>query len=160
MAYIGLGSNLDCPEDQIRNARLAIQGMPGVQEYAVSSLYRSPPMGPKNQPDFVNAVMAVETILSAEYLLHGLHEIERNQGRTRNEERWGARTLDLDLLLYGERKIKTAKLTIPHYGIAERSFVLYPLFEIAPDIAVPGKGTVRYLLSLCPRDGLIKAGKI
>ena len=138
VAYIGLGSNLITPEAQIATARQAINALAHVQEYAFSSLYRSPPMGPQDQPDYVNAVMAVKTDLSPMQLLRCLQKIELDQGRVRKDERWGARTLDLDILLYGEEVIDVPDLIVPHYGLAERAFVVYPLQEIAPTIHVPG----------------------
>jgi 2-amino-4-hydroxy-6-hydroxymethyldihydropteridine diphosphokinase len=154
IAYIGLGSNLADPVAQINKARAACGALAGVKEAAFSGLYRSPPMGPKDQPDYVNAVMAVATDLSPIELLHALQGIERKQGRVRTGERWGARTLDLDLLIYGDRRIEQTDLTVPHPGIADRAFVLYPLYEIAPDLVVPGKGPLVNLIASCPLDGL------
>ena len=156
IAYIGLGSNLATPEAQIKAARQAIKSLDNVQEQAFSSLYRSPPMGPQDQPDYVNAVMAILTGLPAMALLHCLQKIELNHGRVRKDERWGARTLDLDILLYGEQIIDLPELIVPHYGIAERAFVIYPLQEIAPTIQIPGKGSIADLVSLCPLAGLEK----
>lgn len=153
-AYIGLGSNLAQPVEQIKAARLAIASLDGVQELAFSSLYRSPPMGPQDQPDYVNAVMAIATTLSPEKLLECLQAIENDQGRVRKGLRWGARTLDLDILLYGDLHIQMPHLTVPHVGIAERAFVLFPLFEIAPEITVPGLGRLAELVDNCPRNGL------
>ncbi len=156
VAYIGLGSNLITPEAQIATARQAINALANVQECAFSSLYRSPPMGPQDQPDYVNAVMAVKTDLSPMQLLRCLQKIELDQGRVRKDERWGARTLDLDILLYAEEVIDVPDLIVPHYGLAERAFVVYPLQEIAPTIHVPGKGAIADLVALCPLDGLEK----
>lgn len=153
-AYIGLGSNLADPVAQIKLARTDCAALQGVQELAFSSLYQSPPMGPRDQPDYVNAVMAVSTELPAIDLLHALQTIEYKHGRVRTGERWSARTLDLDLLMYGDRQIEQAELTIPHPGIAERAFVLYPIYEIAPDLVVPGKGRIADLIALCPLSGL------
>ncbi len=154
IAYIGLGSNLAQPVGQIKAARLAIASLDSVRELAFSSLYRSPPMGPQDQPDYVNAVMAIVTTLPAEKLLTCLQAIENDQGRVRKGERWGARTLDLDILLYGERQIQLPHLTVPHVGIAERAFVLYPLFEIAPELTVTGVGRLAELVDKCPCNGL------
>ena len=154
MAYIGLGSNLAAPVEQIKTARKAIAQLERVDEVAFSSLYGSPPMGPQDQPDYVNAVMYIRTELPAMDLLRKLQAIENEQGRIRGE-RWGARTLDLDLLLYGEQKINITDLVVPHIGIAERAFVLYPLQEIVEqDFVIPGKGLLRDLLEQCPLDGL------
>jgi len=153
IAYIGLGSNLAQPVEQIKAARLAIASLESVEELAFSSLYKSPPMGPPEQPDYVNAVMAIATTLSPESLLQCLQAIENSQGRVRGI-RWGARTLDLDILLYDDLQIQLPYLTVPHVGIAERAFVLYPLFEIAPELTVPGLGSLAELRDKCPRDGL------
>jgi 2-amino-4-hydroxy-6-hydroxymethyldihydropteridine diphosphokinase len=158
VAYIGLGSNLENPEQQIRLARMAVAELAGVDELAFSSLYRSPPMGPQDQPDYVNAVMAVSTKLSAIDLLRCLQRIELDQGRVRKGQRWGARTLDLDLLLYADQQIDEPDLTVPHPGMVERAFVLYPLYEIAPNLVVPGKGALADLVARCPLDGLHRLG--
>jgi len=154
IAYIGLGSNLASPVAQIKSARTAIAVIAGVQELGFSSLYSSAPMGPQDQPDYVNAVMAIATDLSPIALLRCLQDIENNQGRVRTGEQWGARTLDLDVLLYGDQKIDLPDLTVPHKGLAERVFVLYPLFEIAPQLVVPGKGRIADLVAACPLTGL------
>ena len=154
IAYIGLGSNLDEPVAQIKSARTAIVLMPDVQELAFSSLYHSSPMGPQDQPDYVNAVMCVATGLSPMDLLRCLQNIEQEHGRVRKGERWGARTLDLDVLIYGDQEIDLPDLNVPHKGLAERSFVLYPLFEIAPQLLVPGMGPIADLIAKCPLSGL------
>jgi 2-amino-4-hydroxy-6-hydroxymethyldihydropteridine diphosphokinase len=154
-AYLGLGSNLGNPLAQLRSARQAIQALPAVREIAFSSLYRSTPMGPSDQPDYINAVMAIQTCLSALDLLKALQAIELAHGRMRTGERWGPRTLDLDLLLYGQEEIVGNVLTVPHPGLAEREFVLYPLAEIAPpELVIPGKGLLSELVRACPRRGL------
>lgn len=155
-AYIGLGSNLADPVGQIRQARLAIAHTAGIAELAFSGLYRNPPMGPADQPDYVNAAMAVATTLAPQALLQALQAIENRQGRQRSGERWGPRTLDLDILLYGQEQIQTPDLTVPHPGAAERAFVLLPLLEIAPDLAIPGKGLVRDLAALHATDSLLR----
>jgi 2-amino-4-hydroxy-6-hydroxymethyldihydropteridine diphosphokinase len=154
IAYIGLGSNLENPTGQIESAHTAIAGLAGVEELAFSSLYHSPPMGPQDQPDYVNAVMAITTNLPAMDLLRDLQRIEHDHGRVRKGERWGARTLDLDLLIYGQQQIDLPELIVPHAGIAERAFVLYPLYEIAPELLVPGKGHIVDLLKNCPLNEL------
>lgn len=154
-AYIGLGSNMQNPAEQLRSARLAIQALEGCAEIAFSSLYRSSPMGPSDQPDYVNAVMAVATSIPPRALLEAMQAIELSHGRVRTGLRWGPRTLDLDLLLYGQEQIADADLIVPHAGIAEREFVLYPLAEIAPsDLTIPGKGALSTLVAACPRRGL------
>jgi len=153
-AYIGLGSNLADPLSQLRKARQAIYESHDVQELAFSSFYRSAPMGPQDQPDYVNAVMAISTTLAALPLLRLLQTIENAQGRVRTGLRWGARTLDLDLLLYGQQQFSIPDLIVPHPGIGERSFVLAPLSEIAPHLMIPGQGEVAELLAKCPMNGL------
>ncbi len=153
-AYIGLGSNLSSPVEQIASAEREIAALEQVEEIAFSGLYSSPPMGPRNQPDYVNAVMAVHTTLEAIALLHQLQAIENQHGRVRLE-RWGARTLDLDLLLYADQQINEPDLIVPHVGIAERAFVLYPLLDVAgPDFVVPGRGVLKELVERCPPDDL------
>lgn len=152
--FIGLGSNLDEPVEQVISARREIAALDDVTEVGFSSLYASPPMGPQDQPDYINAVMAIDTSLTPLSLLSQLQAIENNHNRVRLR-RWGARTLDLDILLYGEEQIDLPELTVPHIGIAERSFVLYPLSEIAePGLDVPGKGLLMDLLERCSKDGL------
>jgi 2-amino-4-hydroxy-6-hydroxymethyldihydropteridine diphosphokinase len=153
-AYIGLGSNLENPAEQIKSARTAITQIAGVRELAFSSLYHSSPMGPQDQPDYVNAVMCVATDLPPIDLLRQLQRIENDHGRVRKAERWGARTLDLDMLIYGDQLIEQPDLIVPHLGLAERAFVLYPLFEIAPQLVVPGKGHIVDLLAQCPMNEL------
>ena len=154
IAYIGLGSNLVDPIVQIKSARIAVAAIEGVQELTFSGLYHSLPMGPQDQPDYVNAVMGVVTELSAMDLLRSLQHIENDQGRIRNGEHWGPRTLDLDMLIYGEQEIDEPDLIVPHKGMEERSFVLYPLFEIAPQLHVPNKGSIVDLIAKCPLSGL------
>lgn len=154
IAYIGLGSNLQQPTFQINAARSAIAALPETNEIAFSSLYRSPPMGPQDQPHYVNAVMAISTTRSPLDLLSDLQHIESNQGRVRQAQRWVARTLDLDILVYGDLQINTPTLTIPHIGISERAFVLYPLHEIAPQLNIQSLGAVTDLIKQCPLNGL------
>lgn len=151
--YIGLGSNLAEPAMQVRRACEALGQLPESRLLACSSLYSSPPMGPPDQPDYINAVAALETPLSPHDLLAELQAIEQAQGRVR-ERRWGARTLDLDLLLYGDRQIDDQQLTVPHVGLPERAFVLYPLQEIAPTLVIPGQGPLADLVTRCPENGL------
>ena len=156
IAYLGLGSNLAIPKEQIKSARSEIKATEHIEEIAFSSLYQSLPMGPENQPDYVNAVMAISTDLPPLALLGILQRIENKHGRERKGERWGARTLDLDVLLYDDQLIESPELSVPHPGIELRSFVLYPLAEIAPQLIIPGKGKVTDLLANCPLAGLKK----
>lgn len=153
IAYLGLGSNLDTPIKQLRAARMAIANVSGISEIAFSSLYRSPPMGSQAQPDYVNAVMAIEIALSPLELLAAMQNVENEHGRVRHE-RWGARTLDIDILLLGDEVLNLPDLIVPHYGMAERAFVLYPLTEIAPNLDIPKHGKLADLVARCPLDGL------
>ena len=153
ISYLGLGSNLETPIEQLRDARLAIAKISGIEEIAFSSLYRSPPMGSQNQPDYVNAVMAIKTNLSALELLASMQNVENEHGRIR-QERWGARTLDIDILLFGDQIFNLPDLVVPHYVVAERAFVLYPLAEIAPDLIIPTHGHLSELVASCPLNGL------
>lgn len=143
-AYIGLGSNLNDPSRQIERAFGLLDALPDTRLVMQSSLYRSAPFGPVEQPDYVNAVALLITTLGAWTLLGRLQKIERQQGRKAGV-RWGPRVLDLDLLLYGDRRIDEPSLTVPHAGIAERNFVLWPLREIAPELVIPGLGHVAEL---------------
>ena len=141
-AYVGIGSNLDEPARQVEAAFSGLAALPGTRLAARSSLYRSRPFGGIEQPDFVNAVAGLLTILAPGELLGGMQSIEQQAGRTRNGPRWGPRVLDLDLLVYAGRKVDEPGLVVPHPGIAERNFVLLPLGEIAPQLVIPGLGPV------------------
>lgn len=146
-AYIALGSNLSEPQRQLRAAFDALGCLPNTQLIARSSLYRSAPVGYADQPDFVNAVAAIRTALAPRVLLDKLLELERAQGRGRVRAfRNAPRTLDLDIVLYGEQVIHEPGLSVPHPRMHERAFVMVPLAEIAPDALVPGRGRVRELL--------------
>jgi 2-amino-4-hydroxy-6-hydroxymethyldihydropteridine diphosphokinase len=138
--YVGLGSNLDGPVQQIEAAFELLQNIPETSFVARSYLYRSAPFGEVEQPDFVNAAAALLTQLAASDLLAEFQKIERKRGRKRGGPRWGPRTLDLDLLLYSDHVIEEPGLSVPHPGIAERNFVLLPLRDLAPDLIVPGLG--------------------
>jgi 2-amino-4-hydroxy-6-hydroxymethyldihydropteridine diphosphokinase len=150
-AYVGLGSNLADPVAQVRRAMDELARIPDTQLTTRSPLYKSPPLGPQDQPDYINAVAVLDTGLAPLELLAALRDIEQQHGRERDGTRWGPRSLDLDLLLYGNVVMGTPELTLPHPGLPERAFVLYPLFDVAPQLAVPGRGTVREL-----RDRLSK----
>lgn len=141
VCYIGLGSNLDNPSEQVERAFEFLRAVPEIRLLSKSSLYSSGPIGPLEQPDYVNAVAKISTTLEARELLRVLKEIERLRGRKRGV-RWGPRVLDLDLLLYGEDEIDELHLKVPHPGIAERNFVLLPLMEVAPELVIPGLGRV------------------
>ncbi len=144
-AYIGLGSNLDRPVDQLRRALDELNDLPQTHLIRPSPLYRSPPLGPAGQPDYVNAVAWLQTTLAPLELLDGLQAIERAHGRER-AERWGPRTLDLDLLLYGDRHIDSERLVVPHPQMHRRSFVLVPLHDVTPELFLPGLGPLELWL--------------
>lgn len=153
-AYVGLGSNLDDPPAQLRRALAALARLPDTRLVAQSSFYQNPPMGPPGQPDFVNAVAALLTTLPALELLRELQAIETAHGRRRDGLRWGPRTLDLDLLIYGRAKSQDGTLTLPHPGIAERAFVLWPLCEVAPGLRLPGGALIASLAAAAGDGGL------
>jgi 2-amino-4-hydroxy-6-hydroxymethyldihydropteridine diphosphokinase len=157
-AYVGLGSNLNDPARQVKSALAALNGIPETRCLRYSSLYRSAPLGQADQPDYINAVAMLETHLPAQQLLSELQGIERIHGRVRGAERWGPRTLDLDLLLYGDMRLESEELTVPHPRLAERSFVLYPLCEIAPDLEIYGLGGVQQLMAACRARDTLSCG--
>lgn len=148
VVYIGVGSNLQNPQQQVTDALTLLDNMPETVCARVSSLYRSRPMGPADQPDYINAVAELKTTLSARILLQHLQDIEARQGRVRGAERWGPRTLDLDILLYNHQVICESNLVVPHPGIPERAFVLYPLQQLAPDIEIPGLGSLKDIIDI------------
>lgn len=152
--YIGIGSNLGDPVAQAKQAIAALKDISDSRLMSVSSLYASKPMGPSYQPDYVNAVAMLETSLEPLALLDALQHIEQTQGRVRKAERWGPRTLDLDILLISDLTIEQPRLTVPHYGMREREFVLYPLLEIAPQLVLPDGTALEQLTTQCPRNGL------
>lgn len=153
-AYIALGSNLGTPVEQLRAALRAMAELPDSKLVAVSSFYASDPLGPADQPRFVNAVAALDTALAPLQLLDALQTIEQEQGRVRKAERWGPRTLDLDILLFGDLTLTSERLTLPHYHMHARAFVLYPLAEIAPRLRLPDGRALNSLLATCPYVGL------
>ena len=156
--YIGLGSNLDGPTEQVRSAVRELGQLAQVRLCASSGLYRSPPMGGLDQPDYINAVVQVETDLEPEQLLSELQVIERQHGRKGQRERWASRTLDLDLLLWGQERFDSKALTLPHPGLHERAFVLAPLQELDANLEVPGRGTVSKLLRECKYSRVDRVG--
>jgi len=155
-AYIGLGSNLSDPRAQVINAAKAIGNIIESNVITLSSLYLSKPMGPQDQNDYINAVIAIETSLSALELLDALQSIENSAGRVRKDNRWGARILDCDILLYGSESIENERLTIPHYGMKLREFVLLPLAEIAPSLHLPDGSSISELASEISNNGIVK----
>jgi 2-amino-4-hydroxy-6-hydroxymethyldihydropteridine diphosphokinase len=154
-AYIGLGSNLDNPRQQITTALQELIALPATRRVAHSALYLSKPIGTTKQPDYVNAVAYLQTELAARELLDRLLEIEGWHGRIRDGSHWGPRTLDLDLLIYGDAQIQGEGLILPHPRLHERSFVLIPLYEIAPQLVIPGQGALSELVMRCSADGLV-----
>lgn len=136
IATIGLGANLGDPVDQIERAVEAIDSLPLCQVRAVSGLYANPPIGPQDQPDYINAVAEIDTALAPEALLRALKGLERAAGRSYTRH-WGERMLDLDILAFGDRQINSPGLTVPHPEIAHRHFVLAPWLEIRPDARLP-----------------------
>lgn len=156
ICYIALGSNLQDPLAQAKQAIAALKQLPDTDVVDVSPFYRSKPLGPQDQNDYLNAVIKLSTSLSPIELLDHLQSIEQSQGRVRKENRWGARTLDLDILLYDELIMNTERLTIPHYHMKKREFVLYPLFDIVPDLVLPDNDNLYDLVKKCPENGLKK----
>lgn len=152
--YIGLGSNLADPVRQLRGALNALAELSDSRLSAVSSFYASDPLGPPDQPRYMNAVACLETTLEPLQLLDALQAIEQSQGRVRKDERWGPRTLDLDILLFGQRRFDEPRLQVPHYHMHARAFVLYPLAEIAAGLVLPDGRPLQALLEACPFEGL------
>ncbi|AWX13138.1 2-amino-4-hydroxy-6-hydroxymethyldihydropteridine diphosphokinase [Mergibacter septicus] len=136
LVYIGLGSNLADPIAQLQQAVKNLATLPDTEVVTVSGFYRSKPLGPQDQPDYINAVLALKTNLSPLTLLEKLQQIEQQQGRIRLR-RWGERTLDLDILLYNQEVIQTERLVVPHYDMHNRAFVILPLYQIAPNLILP-----------------------
>jgi len=152
-AYIGLGSNLDDPRAQIERAVSAIGELPQSRVGRMSRLYASVPWGVADQPEFVNAAVELQTSLAAHALLDSLLGIEQQVGRRRDGLRWGPRRIDLDILVYGDRCVDEPGLQVPHPHLHERAFALEPLFQIAPDLVIPGCGPVAALLAAVDRSG-------
>ena len=146
LAYIAIGSNLASPLEQVNAAVQALGEIPQSKIVAVSSFYGTPPLGPQDQPDYLNAAVILETELGPEELLDNTQRIELQQGRVRKAERWGPRTLDLDIMLFGHETINTERLTVPHYDMKNRGFMLWPLFEVAPDLIFPDGTPLKSIL--------------
>ncbi len=145
-AYLGLGTNMGDRDAQLQAALAAIAKIPATTVLQQSPVYESKPWGKTDQPDFLNMVVEISTQLEPHTLHRHLEKIERDLGREEAGEKWGPRTIDIDLLLYGSRTIKTASLVVPHARMWERRFVLRPLSDLAPEMAAPGGGTVMKLL--------------
>jgi 2-amino-4-hydroxy-6-hydroxymethyldihydropteridine diphosphokinase len=162
--YIGLGSNLENPALQIKQAVSGLKSIPGCRYLGDSGLYLSKPLIAedaqiKDQPDYYNAVASLETELTADELLISLQAIEKHQGRVRDEH-WGPRTIDLDILLYGQHEISHESLQIPHLEMCKREFVLYPLQRLSPEIHIPGHGMLNQIIKKCPENGMTFVGEI
>ena len=162
-AFIGLGSNLSGesqdthrdPKQQIHYALKKISQHPEITILGISSLYQTTAIGPGNQPDYINAAAMIETSLEPNVLLDFMQLIEHQQGRVR-EQRWGARTLDLDLLIYDQLMKSTTRLTLPHPRAYERAFVLAPLADLDADLIIPNYGKVTDLLANCSMQGIVR----
>ena len=153
-AYVALGSNLDQPRVQIERAFAALATVAKCRLVARSNLYQTQPLGPQDQPEFVNAAAGLLTQLTPRELLVELKRLERELGREVPVVRWGPRRIDLDLLVYADAQISESDLTVPHRGLPERNFVLYPLRDIAPELLVPGHGRVQQLAARVGGAGL------
>jgi 2-amino-4-hydroxy-6-hydroxymethyldihydropteridine diphosphokinase len=157
--YIGLGSNLSGsmgdPQKQLQTALAKISDHPEIHQLNTSSFYRTSPVGPQDQPDFINAVAQAKTSLTPLALLDYLQQIENDHGRERKEY-WGARTLDLDILIFGQQSIRNSRLIIPHPRIEERAFVLVPLLEIKPNFSSASGKSTADLLAKCSDQGIVK----
>ncbi|HVJ36581.1 MAG TPA: 2-amino-4-hydroxy-6-hydroxymethyldihydropteridine diphosphokinase [Stenotrophomonas sp.] len=159
LAYIGLGANLGDAQATVRAALAGLAALPQTRLFAASRLYRTPAWGRLDQPAFINAAAALETGLAPEALLDQLLALERSHGRERLDgERWGPRTLDLDVLLFGDAVIDSPRLRVPHPHLHERAFALLPLAEIAPQALIPGHGTVQAALAQVQTGGLVPIG--
>lgn len=154
-AYIGIGSNLDTPKSQVERALSALAAHRDIDIEKVSNLYLSKAIGPDNQPDYVNGAVHIKTTLSPMTLLDTLQDIEQQQGRIRNE-RWGARTLDLDILLYQNHTIDTDRLTIPHPELANRNFVILPLLDIDTKLTLPNGQKIADILPIIGAENIKK----
>ncbi len=152
--FVALGSNLGDREAHLLQGACDICDVAGCSDLVSSSIFQTAPMGPQDQPDYLNSVCAFECGLEPHVLLGELQAIELKHGRVKNTKRWSARPLDLDILLYGTSQIASVDLTIPHIGIAQRSFVLWPLAELDSELDVPGLGGVQALMVDCERFGI------
>lgn len=153
--YIGVGSNLADPVWQVKAGFAALAALPETTLVQTSRLYGNPPMGPVPQPDYVNAVAAIDTTYEPEPLLQALKAIENQAGRDLNGQRWGPRPLDLDILLHGNSQYQSDTLNIPHPGMPERAFVLYPLAEISAELVIPGMGLLSDLMKKVDGTGMV-----
>jgi len=153
-AYVGIGSNLEEPRQQIARGLAALAALPDTRLLASSRVYISSPLGPQDQPAFVNAVAGLLTQLDAHALLSNLKRLERELGRQEPVVRWGPRVIDFDLLVFGGQQIDTEQLKVPHQGLGVRNFAIYPLHDIAPSLHVPGLGSVAHIKAKVERGDL------
>lgn len=153
-AYVAIGSNLDEPATQVRLAFDLLAKLDRSRLVSRSRLYRSAPLGPQDQPDFVNAAAGLLTQLSPRELLTQLKQLEASMGRSAPAMRWGPRRIDFDLLVYAAQRVDEPDLKVPHPGVPVRNFVLYPLLDIAPELVVPGHGRVKDLAARVGEAGL------
>ena len=151
--YIGIGSNLENPLEQLKAAVSALREIPQTSLTQISNIYQTAPIGPPGQPDYTNAAALLETSLTPEALLDELQRIELDQGRVR-KERWGPRTLDLDIILYAGMTIRTARLTVPHIEMENRNFVLIPLSDISPDLMLPNGESLQVVTAAAGNEGI------
>ena len=158
-AYVGVGSNLDDPTLQVQRALQELSQLPQTRLVQHSSLYGSRPWGVADQPDFVNAVAGLLTQLPVRTFFDTLRALEVQLGRIPPSVRWGPRRIDLDLLLFGQMRLQTPELTLPHPGVVSRSFVLYPLYEVAPELRIPGGVRIGELLERVDASGLWRLDK-
>jgi 2-amino-4-hydroxy-6-hydroxymethyldihydropteridine diphosphokinase len=149
VVYIGLGANLGNPVDQLRSALTQLALISDTELDVCSHFYSSAPMGPSDQPNYTNAVCRLHSRLAPLTLLDRLQQIENEHGRVRTGEHWSARTLDLDMLFFGNQFIQNDRLTVPHYGIREREFVLVPLFELTPTLIMPDNRPISHWVAEC-----------
>lgn len=154
--YIGIGSNLDTPLQHVQNAIKELTHLALDNNLQASSIYQSKPLAGMKQPDYFNAVATFRTNLQAHDLLDKLQAIEQQHGRIRTGEHWGPRTLDLDLILFGNEQINDDRLTVPHAGMLERNFVLIPLSELDPELRLPDNSALKYWLEQSSSEGIIK----
>jgi len=154
LVYIGLGANLQSPLETIKLAIDELKLLPNSELIAVSNIYSSKPMGPADQPDYINAVALIQTELTPHQIFSHTCSIEDKHGRTRVGEHWGPRTLDLDILLFGKHNINDETLVIPHYGLQLREFVIYPLLDITPELVLPCGTLVKSLTNNIPLNGM------
>jgi len=155
LAYIGLGSNLNHPKEQIKNALIALNSTKDVKVVGLSSLYQSKPIDGSKQPDYINAMCQLDTHLTALELLYVCQDIETRQHRVR-EKKWGARTIDLDIIIYGVQVIASKQLIVPHPQMMNRAFVLVPLAELEPNLKVPVLGSIQDLIAKLDITKLVK----